>query len=855
MKSKSERMSKTVGNILQVTKNTIQLTDNYYNYYINKDNALYMKQIPLLVQKAKMQAVAIKKKENEKNYIDGEENKVKSQSIDKFVLPLNDIRNAQNRSKRLPPLCPFYNNKGELLRSVVTTSKIFNRQYLNDDVVKSPTKKIKMIKLKNNIVGENTPGTQQITIDFDDFQNDFFYDPEYSTLVYKDSDIFGKKEHYFELIKNKIEEIKTTNIDDKDKGFKKEKIFEKNKQKKNISLIFNSLSVKIYEIQVDQKDNEKQNNIFEYNLPFIYLPLFYFKGEEKFKIFLSKIIQWDNEDKKFTLNENPEKIFQDILKNCADFNKKEKKEEPKKETKHTEDSGKPSKQKFNFTMGGKKTFKKDLAAFKFNPLSNTIIEEQNLAQTMVGNIPNTYLTNLDDTRKKYDIISQQSLYPTQKDHNYINYNNFEFLWLTPNKNFKVCINTPLAIIEIPKNHIKVKKYIDFELLFYLYENDFKNWDFYFVKYLSSFKSFRTLLEDINSINESYNKDFYLTQPRIKSYLFNNTKIINIATVKQKDALENLIEGLMGIPEEKKEDDTKNDKNKNKNSSRKEMIKVDKKEENKKIVNNTNKDDKKDKEEKDNEKKEGEKIENKEKEEKEKEVKDTDNQNKGEDIQKKEDTNKKEEPKKEEKKELNIVMEENPKQNEEITNEDLINSTFVEKCFIAIIRFADTKTFKANEYRIYFNFSQFQKFQKMEKYIDKISFLIKFIDINYIKKSVHMDYKSLDNFDEKEWIKDFNQYNTQYLKDLDSKINNNQNEYIRNSAEYIGMTKNSVIQIEILTPISLARTLTETGIIKTEKAFLNNSYQNKAVNIQKDDILGMSILFYNCYGEEQNNKKT
>ena len=205
MKSKSERMSKTVGNILQVTKNTIQLTDNYYNYYINKDNALYMKQIPLLVQKAKMQAVAIKKKENEKNYIDGEENKVKSQSIDKFVLPLNDIRNAQNRSKRLPPLCPFYNNKGELLRSVVTTSKIFNRQYLNDDVVKSPTKKIKMIKLKNNIVGENTPGTQQITIDFDDFQNDFFYDPEYSTLVYKDSDIFGKKEHYFELIKNKIE--------------------------------------------------------------------------------------------------------------------------------------------------------------------------------------------------------------------------------------------------------------------------------------------------------------------------------------------------------------------------------------------------------------------------------------------------------------------------------------------------------------------------------------------------------------------------------------------------------------------------------------------------------------------------
>ena len=41
MKSLSERTSKTVGNILQVTKNTIQLNENYYDYYINKDNSLY----------------------------------------------------------------------------------------------------------------------------------------------------------------------------------------------------------------------------------------------------------------------------------------------------------------------------------------------------------------------------------------------------------------------------------------------------------------------------------------------------------------------------------------------------------------------------------------------------------------------------------------------------------------------------------------------------------------------------------------------------------------------------------------------------------------------------------------------
>ena len=67
----------------------------------------------------------------------------------------------------------------------------------------------------------------------------------------------------------------------------------------------------------------------------------------------------------------------------------------------------------------------------------------------------------------------------------------------------------------------------------MYENDFKIWDFYLVKYLSSYKSFRALLEEINSINESYNKDFYLTKPRIKNYVFNNTKMVNIATIKKK----------------------------------------------------------------------------------------------------------------------------------------------------------------------------------------------------------------------------------------------------------------------------------------------------------------------------------
>ena len=849
MKSKLDNTSETVENILQVTKNTIQLNENYYNYYINKDNALYQRQLPLLIQKSNMQAIAIKRKENEKNYIDSDGNQDNSDIINKIQLPLNNIRNAQIRSKKLPPLCPFYSSKGELLRSVVTTSKILNKQFLTEDIRNTSPNRLKTQKINYRQTDSNVCNTIPSSINFDDFQNDYFYEPEHSSLSYKDYEIFGKKDYYLEFIKNKIEEFKKNEING-DKEYQKEKNFDKNKQKKNITLTFDSISVKIYEIKKEQQENKNENinespkknrnsPIFEYHLPFKFLPLFYHKGEEKFKIFLSKIIQWDNVNNKFTLNENPEKIFIDILKHCADFNKVEKKEEPKKEVKNNEEPIRPNKVKFSLTVGGKKSMKKDIGGFKYSAMGSSLMDEKALAQSMISPNPNTYLTNIDDSKKKFDVVFESSIYPSKKDHNYINFNIFEFLWITPNQNFKVCINTPLASISIPKNTIHVKKYIDFELLFYLYERNFENWDFFLIKYLSGFKSFRTLLEEINSINECFNRDFYLTQPRIKNYSFNNIKIINIASIKQKDILDNLIEGLMGIPEEKNEEqkdekekddkkDKEKDKKKEKNIKNEEKEKVDIKDENK--------------EEKENKEVTGDK--NEENKGKEDENKKVEGDNKKDDEKNKtEAENKKEENNEKDKVEVNIINE---------SNDDLINSTFIQKCFIALIRFVDTKTFKANEYKIYFNFNQFQKFQKMEKYIDKISFLIKFVDIDYIQKSVTIDYKSLDNFDENKWIKDFNKYNTQYLETESSKQNNGL-EYRRMTAEYLGMTKNSIIQIEIYTPISLARTLSEIGLIKTDKIFMTNNYQDKFIDIKKDNIIDISKIFYDSYEEEQNKK--
>ena len=61
-------------------------------------------------------------------------------------------------------------------------------------------------------------------------------------------------------------------------------MFEWGKNKKQILLTLNSLKITIIELKgtSTDKSNTKDNICFEYSLPFNLLPLFYYKGFEKF---------------------------------------------------------------------------------------------------------------------------------------------------------------------------------------------------------------------------------------------------------------------------------------------------------------------------------------------------------------------------------------------------------------------------------------------------------------------------------------------------------------------------------------------------------------------------------------------
>ena len=775
MDQKNKRTSQSVESILQVTKNMIQETDNFYDYYINKDNSLYHKQLPLLLRKSKLQALVIRNKENKKQM----ENNYPI-SLTKDINLLDNIRNAQIRSKKLPPLCPFYNDKGELVPSVVKTSRVYSSYNFDTDATNVTFSKKKVKKILKKILVRRD-GDENQKIDFEKIENDYFNfaNEEYKELNYDENNIFGKKEYYFNLIKNYIDNFINKEQIEENKEHKKERIFDKNRKKKKIILTLDSIKVQIYDKEKEKENTDENNNnniinpIFEYNLPFDFLPFFYFKGEEKFKIFLSKIIEWDHINKKFILNENQGKIFQDILMNCSDFNKQLKAEKGKRNSQYKSDENiKQARAKFNSTVGNKKGIKNGTLLIKLPTQNFQNKEEQNYAQTMAGQGPNNYLSNLYGENNRFNVTDKKSIYPSEKENNYINYNVFEFLWLTPNNTFKVSIKMPLISVIIPKNNICVNKYIDFDLLFFLYENGFKYWDFYLAKYLTSFKSFRTLLEDINSVNESWNKRFYLTHPRIRAYSFNNFKIINIVSIKHSDILENLIDGLMAGNEDKKDNKIKTDKSIEKGK------------------NNNNNDNA------------------------------NDNNN-------------------------NIEKKEEPIQYTK-AEEKIQNSTLIMKSFMAIVRFADIKTMKAQEFKIYFNFAQFIKFQKLEKFIDKISFLIKYIDINYLHKKASMNYKALDNFDENEWIKDYKRYNIHYLNTIS---NESKKEIHQTFAEFSGMSKNISIQIEIYHPLCLIRTLNDMGFIKTEKNILSNDNMSKTLSVEKDDIVNLSRIFYDNYGEE------
>ena len=811
---KSVKITKNVESILNVTKNVIKQSTEFNEYYQNKDNNLFQSQLPLLMQRSRLrEALYFKNKNNIQDLIlhkttkeeDDSDNILKEEEEKNIYnkLPLTAIRKLQVRSKKLPPLCPFYNKKGELLPEVVSTAKAFNNMESDSKFNMSnislglfPNFNWHFLTPMNKNKIKNINLYENIEINFDDFQKEVLFEKKYDSLKYNYSDIFGRKSFYKEYIKAYIEDIikltkETQLIEEGNKivenqETKKEKLFEWGKNKNKIFLTLNSVNIKIIE-------PENNKIVFEYSLPLNLIQLFYYKGFEKFKIFIMALIHWDEKSNKFELEQNIYTTINNLLINCSelktkfdlfeDIEVKEDNIEQMPDLKKTMTAGKIAKNKIHNLAKSMMTMS--------NPNSNNLFAG----------------TNVDIIAKKKIKKNEIKIFPKEeKTDDYLNFNIFNFYWKTSENLFHVSIETPLIKFSIPSHNITLKQFIDFELLFYLFSINLENWDFYVIKYISSFKIFRIILSQMASFNQKKDLNIFLEKPKIKNYGFSDQKILNIFSTEN---LSDLIKSKPKIAEN----------NTNTNQTNFGKIEEDVKEHNNSFI-----------------------------------------------------------PEEGTRKELNTVQTEETIKSVNINNNKTkkgMNTIIEQKCFRALVTVTDSDKYISNEYEINFNYKQFSKFKFIEKYMNKITFLIKFLNVNYEKSLVEFDYDSLNNFNEKAWLFQLEKYNINFnlnssfkneslterpksetnnikinikskkkklmdniikikelLKEDEAKKNLNLNN--PNRAEFMGDSSKNSLVIEIKEPVIILKYLENDGKIKIKKFNVIKNDEDKLI-INKKNI--------------------
>ena len=138
---------------------------------------------------------------------------------------------------------------------------------------------------------------------------------------------------------------------------------------------------------------------------------------------------------------------------------------------------------------------------------------------------------------------------------------------------------------------------------------------------------------------------------------------------------------------------------------------------------------------------------------------------------------------------------------------------------------------------------------MEVLVDKMSFFIKFLKINYDNESIYFDFESFNEFDESIWIKDMKKYNFKYLKNYkviyeEKKIEDNVQDDVSIMKVYQGINKNIQIKIEIKYPLILMKGLDEYGFKTSEKINIEYKIEKILSNLTINNTLDLTKQIIN-----------
>ena len=219
---------------------------------------------------------------------------------------------------------------------------------------------------------------------------------------------------------------------------------------------------------------EFQNKKLKIDLPFALLPLFYYKGIQTFQKLLAASIKVEKGFNSIYLDE--EALYM-ALNSIKDFENEDNQE-------------------------------------------NNNIE-------VIRNINDKIEFLTDERKKEFPISLRPEI--LKRNNSFLKFNYFIFFWTTNLKVYITKITLPCIDLKILDNNILIQQFIDFELLFFLYKRNFLNWEFYIIKYLSSFTKFRNLFQKLGSLNQVKFTQFFLKQPKSKINTFYEEILYNVYT--------------------------------------------------------------------------------------------------------------------------------------------------------------------------------------------------------------------------------------------------------------------------------------------------------------------------------------
>lgn len=374
-------------------------------------------------------------------------------------------KNKSSEHSETKPINNQYKTYKNLRDKLLLNFKIKLKQKLKNKV-KSPvnlTFTSKNLKLYYNNSSFSPLKSENSINFFNDYEKDFFSESIYSNLKYNEYEIYKSKAVYENLIQKKIIFLKENKNENKD--IKLEKNFHYGEYNKEINLSFDSLIITFQDMSLPPELQDKKLKIY---FPFELLPIFYYKGIEAFIKFLSVVIKIENNFEKITFDEN--KVME-ALKNLKDYK----------------------------TINGESNASNGVSILEITK-NNVEENEQNIE------------------------IRPAIL---KKNNDFLKFNNFIFFWISNTRTFITTITLPCIHLNILENKISINHFINYELLFYLYKKNFVNWEFYIIKYLSTYSKFRKIFQQIGSHSKIYNKEIYFTQPKSLINTFAQEKLINV----------------------------------------------------------------------------------------------------------------------------------------------------------------------------------------------------------------------------------------------------------------------------------------------------------------------------------------